>query len=185
MQAGDFEGSVVFGLGVQKQTTHRVRTSADTVVVEIGAGFPTVTRKVFFVDSDAEVAAVDRRVPAGAPAAGALHALFAGPLASERADGLRLVRSRAWGFEALRIADGIARVRLTHGCGSGGSRPRSPTRSPRRSAVPVGRLGQGLRPGRPHRAAHRADGLDPALPGALGPGPRVVLVRGVGGEACS
>jgi hypothetical protein len=56
-----------------------------------------------------------------APATAALHALFAGPLPRERAAGLRLVRSRAWGFDDLRVAGGVARVRLTRGCDSGGS----------------------------------------------------------------
>lgn len=121
VQAGDFEGSVLYGVGVQKQTTHRVRVLSDRVVVEVGAAFPTATRKVFFVDQDAHVRSVDRRLPAGAPAAAALHALFAGPLAAERAAGLRLVRSRAWGFTGLQVAGGIARLRLTRACGSGGA----------------------------------------------------------------
>ena len=47
--------------------------------------------------------------------------LFAGPLASEKADGLLLLRSRARGFADLVIADGVARVRLTGGCNSEGS----------------------------------------------------------------
>ena len=47
--------------------------------------------------------------------------LFAGPVAGERADGLRLLRSHATGFADLAIADGVARVRLTGGCNSDGS----------------------------------------------------------------
>ena len=47
--------------------------------------------------------------------------LFAGPLASEKADGLRLLRSRATGYADLALADGVARVRLTGGCNSDGS----------------------------------------------------------------
>jgi hypothetical protein len=31
------------------------------------------------------------------------------------------VRSRAWGFRNLGITDGIARLRLTRGCNSGGA----------------------------------------------------------------
>jgi len=34
---------------------------------------------------------------------------------------LRLVRSRAWGFDDLSVSDRIARLRLTRACGSGGS----------------------------------------------------------------
>ena len=128
VQAGDFEGTVTVGLGVQRQTSYTVRTRADRVVVDVGAGFPTTSRRVWFVDRDAVAAGtapyvvpVQRRVPASAPAAGVLHALFAGPTATEAADGLRLVRSRAWGFQDLDITDRIARLRLTRACGSGGS----------------------------------------------------------------
>jgi len=119
--AGDFEGVVTFGLGVQKQTTFHVSIQTHRVVVEVGAAFPTTTRKVWFVDQDADVASVLRPVPSAAPAAGVLQSLFAGPTPSELGDGLRLVRSRATGFDHLAIAGGIARVRLTGGCRSGGS----------------------------------------------------------------
>jgi hypothetical protein len=98
------------------------------VVVDIRAAFPTVNRRVFFLDRDAFVAGNPpffrprlRPVPPTAPATGVMDRLFAGPLQSERADGLRLLRSHATGFTALRIRDGIARVRLTGGCDSDGS----------------------------------------------------------------
>jgi hypothetical protein len=119
--AGDFEGVVTVGLGVQKRTTVRVVTQAHRVVVDVGAAFPTSQRRVWFVDQDADVASVSRPVPAAAPAGAVLHSLFAGPRPSERADGLLLVRSRAWGFDHLSIAGGIARLRLTHGCGGSGA----------------------------------------------------------------
>jgi len=57
----------------------------------------------------------------GTPARGVLDRLFAGPLSGERADGLRLLRSRATGVTGPDISDGVARVRLTGGCSSGGS----------------------------------------------------------------
>lgn len=47
--------------------------------------------------------------------------LFAGPLPRERANGLRLLRSRATSFDDLSVESGIARVRLVGGCDSGGS----------------------------------------------------------------
>jgi hypothetical protein len=128
--AGDFEGTVTFGLGVQKRTSYTVKRlqNPDRVVVDVRAGFPTTTRRVWLVDREAVVSGDEpyvvprqRTVPSVSPATGVLHALFAGPLPQERAAGLRLVRSRAWGFDDLRIADGIARVRLTRACGSGGS----------------------------------------------------------------
>jgi hypothetical protein len=128
--AGDFEGYVAVGLGVQKQTSYTVTklTNPDRVLVDVDADFPTTTRKIWLVDTDA-VETGDgpvfvpraRRVRADAPAAAALHALFAGPTPRERAAGLRLVRSGAWGFDDLAIADEVARLRLTRGCKSGGS----------------------------------------------------------------
>ena len=128
--AGDFEGTVTFGLGVQKRTSFTVTKlqNPDRVVIDVRAGFATTNRKVWLVDTDAVETGngpyfVPRQRPIrnDAPAAAALHALFAGPTPQERADGLRLVTSRAWGFDALQIAGGIARVRLTRGCDSGGS----------------------------------------------------------------
>ncbi|HEX5088601.1 MAG TPA: GerMN domain-containing protein [Nocardioides sp.] len=119
--AGDFEGSVLYGIGVQKQTSFHVSVQAHRVVVEVGAAFPTTLEKVFFVDSNANLASVTRRVPTSGPATAVLHSLFAGPTPAEKANGFRLVRSRATGFTRLSITDGIARVRLTGGCRSGGS----------------------------------------------------------------
>jgi hypothetical protein len=128
VQAGDFEGTVTTGLGVQEETSYTVQTLSDRVVVDVAAGFATHRRQVWFVDRHAVATGtapyavpVFRSVPTAAPAAAVLHLLFAGPTAAETAVGLRLVRSRAWGFDHLTIGAGVARVRLTHGCSSGGS----------------------------------------------------------------
>ncbi len=130
VSAGDFEGTVTFGLGVQKRTSYTVTKlhNPDRVVVDVRAGFPTTTRKIWLVDTDAvetgdEPYFVPRQRPvrSDAPAAAALHAMFAGPTPQERAAGLRLVTSHAWGFDGLQIAGGIARLRLTRGCNSNGS----------------------------------------------------------------
>jgi hypothetical protein len=130
VHAGDFEATVTVGLGVQKRTSFTVTTlqNPDRVVVDVRAAFPTSMRRVWFVDTAAvatgnEPFFVPRRRPVrtDAPAAAALHALFAGPLRQERAAGLRLVRSHAWGFDDLQIANHIARLRLTRGCNSEGS----------------------------------------------------------------
>ena len=51
----------------------------------------------------------------------ALSACAAGPTAGERARGLGTVRSGATGATLLRIADGIAHVRLHGGCASNGA----------------------------------------------------------------
>jgi hypothetical protein len=119
--AGDFEGSVLFGLGVQKQTSFHVSVQAHRVVVDVATDFPMTVRKVYFADRDANIVPAQRRVPSGTPATAVLHALFAGPTPSERANGLRLVRSGASGFDQLSITGGVARLRLTGGCRSGGS----------------------------------------------------------------
>jgi hypothetical protein len=55
------------------------------------------------------------------PATGLLDRLFAGATPAERAHDLRAIRSGATGFVIRSITDGIARVRLTGGCSSGGS----------------------------------------------------------------
>ena len=50
-----------------------------------------------------------------------MTALFAGPTEAEYKRGLRFVASGADGFTNLSIRSGVARVRLTGGCRSGGS----------------------------------------------------------------
>ena len=128
--AGDFEGTVTFGLGVQKRTSYTVRScTAPTASWSTSrAGFPTTTRKVWLVDRDAVATGTPRtssRSAAGprrrARPPRRCTRCSPGRPRPERAAGLRLVRSRAWGFDDLQIASGIARVRLTRGCGSGGS----------------------------------------------------------------
>ena len=130
VRSGDFEAVTTYGIGVAKQTPFQVSTlqSPSRVVIDIRAAFPTVDRKVFFFNSDNFLDNVDpffssvlRPVRPTSPATGVMDRLFAGPLASEKADGLRLLRSHARGFADLVIADGVARVRLTGGCNSDGS----------------------------------------------------------------
>ena len=125
--AGDFEGSVLFGLGVQKQTSFHVRVQANRVVVEVGSAFPTSLRKVCFADRDANVAPVQRRVPLLLAGRGRAAVAVRRAHRRERADGLRLVRSRATGFERLTITGGIARLRLTGGCAVAAPRPPWPS----------------------------------------------------------
>ena len=93
------------------------------------AGNPAaVTVRVWFLDSQHAATGVEplfrpvtRQVHPPAVAGAALNALFAGPTAAERAEGLRLVTSQATGYRGLHIADGVARVTLVGGCSSGGS----------------------------------------------------------------
>lgn len=130
VRAGDFEGVVTYGLGLATRTPVRVTTlrSPDRVVVEVGAGFATVQRRVWFFDEDRFVdnrepffVPVLRPVRIGAPATGVMDRLFAGPLRRERARGLRLLRSGATGYDDLAVSGGTAELRLTGRCGSGGS----------------------------------------------------------------
>lgn len=130
VRSGDFEAVTSYGLGLAKRTPFHVFTLHDPsrVVIDVRAGFRTVPRKVFFFDQDNFVDGQEpffvprsRPVRPGTPARGVLDRLFAGPLPGERADGLRLLRSRATGVTGPDISDGVARVRLTGGCSSGGS----------------------------------------------------------------
>jgi hypothetical protein len=130
VRAGDFEAVTTYGLGLAKQTRVRVTTlqAPPRVVVEVGARFPTVERKVWFFHRDRFVdnrepffVPVRRLVRRGAPAIGVMDRLFAGPLPGERARGLRLLRSGATGHDDLTIAGGVADLRLTGRCSSRGS----------------------------------------------------------------
>jgi hypothetical protein len=130
VRAGDFEAVTTYGLGLAKRTPVRVTTlqAPPRVVVEVGAGFATVQRKVWFLDRDRFVedqepffVAVRRPVVPGAPATGLMDRLFAGPLAGERSRGLRLLRSGATGYDDLTVAGGTADLRLTGRCRSGGA----------------------------------------------------------------
>lgn len=130
VRSGLFEGWTTYGIGLARRTAFEVirQPARSRVVVVIGADFPTVARKVFFLDEDRFVANQEpffvsrtRLVPVTSPATGVMDRLFAGPLDRERSHGLRLLRSRATGFAGLGISGGIARVRLRGGCNSGGS----------------------------------------------------------------
>lgn len=128
--AGDFEAVVTYGIGLAQRRPVRTRVLAapSRFVVDIPTDFRTVRRRVYFQNLPRYVAGtlpdvtpVVRRVPAAAPAAGVLDRLFAGPTLAERRAGLRLVTSKATGFRNLSVSGGVARVRLTGGCDSGGS----------------------------------------------------------------
>lgn len=130
VMGGDFESVVSYGVGLAKREPFRVTTlrSPARLVIDVETTFRRVTKKIWFLDADAYASgsspyrvSVARRVPAAAPAAGVLHRLYAGPTKSERADSLRLVRSRTTGFSHLTIADEVADLRLLGRCSSGGA----------------------------------------------------------------
>ncbi|MDR7251275.1 hypothetical protein J2X46_000247 [Nocardioides sp. BE266] len=130
VRTGDFEGVTTYGIGLARRTSVRVTTlqAPPRVVVEVGAGFPTVERKVWFFHRQRFVdnrppffVPVRRLIRAGAPATGVMDRLFAGPLPGELARGLRLLRSGANGYDDLSVSGGTADLRLTGRCSSGGS----------------------------------------------------------------
>ena len=130
VRSGDFEAVTTYGLGLARRTPFTVSTlqAPPRVVVEVGAGFPTVERKVWFFHRDRFVdnrepffVPVTRLVRPGAPATGVLDRLFAGPLPRERARGLRLLASGATGYDDLTVSGGVADLRLTGRCSSRGS----------------------------------------------------------------
>lgn len=130
VRAGDFESVTTYGIGLAKRTHVHVFTLAhpSRVVVDIRAAFPTVNRKVWFLDRNRFLANKrpfftprPRPVRPSTPGTGLMDRLFAGPLRAEKAGGLRFLRSGARGFSHLSITDGVARVRLTGGCTSHGS----------------------------------------------------------------
>ncbi len=130
VRSGDFEAVTTYGVGVARKSSFHVFTlrGPARVVIDVRASFPTVDRKVYFVDEQRVVANTPpfvvprlRPVRRGTPATGLMDRLFAGPLRAEQGQGLRLVRSRASGFRDLSVSGRVARVRLTGRCSSGGS----------------------------------------------------------------
>ena len=130
VRSGDFEALLSHGIGLAKRTAFHVstRTGPSRVVIDIRTPFRTVVRRVYFQNlprfaagTEPYVTRVLRRVLPSAQATGVMDRLFAGPTPSEHAAGLRLVRSKATGFKGLSIQAGVARLRLTGRCSSGGS----------------------------------------------------------------
>lgn len=129
-RAGDFEAVLSYGIGLARRTSFRVFAlrRPNRVVIDIATGFRTVPMRVYLFNERRFVAStppfvtgVRRQITAAAPATALMDRLFAGPTSHERASGLRLLSSRATGFAGLSIVGGIARIRLTGGCSSGGS----------------------------------------------------------------
>ena len=128
--SGDFEAVLSMAIGAQRRTSARVTTltSPSRVVVDLATPYPWTNRHVYYLDAGRYATgttpytiAVTRPVIGPAVARQALERLFAGPTAAEAGRHLRFVRSHATGFTALSIASGVARVRLTGGCASGGA----------------------------------------------------------------
>lgn len=129
-RSGDFESVLSYGIGLSKRTAFHVftLTRPSRIVIDISAAFRATLRRVYFfnprrfsANKPPYVTGVLRRVVPTSPATGLMDRRFAGPTASEYASGLRLLQPKATGFAGLSIAAGVARVRLTGGCSSGGS----------------------------------------------------------------
>ncbi|MGQ0632798.1 MAG: AMIN-like domain-containing (lipo)protein [Sporichthyaceae bacterium] len=124
VHAGEFEGQISLGASLLAKTsfTTSTRTNPSRVVIDVRNDYARTRVPVFLTDnSTAETRSVSRWVPTNAPATGALHRMFAGPTAAEKARGVINRRSGATGFRSLSISDGIARLRLVGGCNSRGS----------------------------------------------------------------
>ncbi|WP_433518763.1 GerMN domain-containing protein [Nonomuraea sp. CA-143628] len=125
VNAGDFEGTLTFGAGLARHSPYRVYTltAPSRVVVDIATPYRTVPIRAYFLNTGRRphTTAVQRPVIPPAAAFGALQRLFAGPTQAERAQGLRLVSSKATGFSKLTVKNGVARVYLTGRVTSGGS----------------------------------------------------------------
>lgn len=130
VRSGDFEAVTTYGIGLMSRQPYKVWTLRypSRVVVDIGAAFPTVSRRVWMFSSSRYLANTEpfftpvyRRVLAGLPATTLMHRLYAGPTSAEYAHGLRLLLSGTTGFNYLTVANGVAKVRLTGSCSSGGS----------------------------------------------------------------
>lgn len=109
----------------QAPTTTAPTTTQPGVTVP---GNATSTVNVWFLDSNHARTGeeplfrpVQRSVTPPALASAALNEMFAGPTATEKADGLELILSGATGYSNLHIENGIAYVKLEGGCSSGGS----------------------------------------------------------------
>lgn len=128
-RAGDFEGVVTYGIGLRATSDFRVTTATSPARLVIDVAHrrqhPFDCRsgavQTVFATSDALPASVTRRVPTPAVLRGALTALYAGPTDYDRPTGLTFESSDSSGFAALRLRNGIARLRLTGGCDSGGA----------------------------------------------------------------
>ncbi|MFC5822122.1 GerMN domain-containing protein [Nonomuraea harbinensis] len=130
VNAGDFEATLTFGIGLAKRVPYRVYTLTrpSRVVVDIATPYRTVPVRGYFLNTanyatgrTPYTTAVRRPVIGPATAHGALQRLFAGPTQAEKAQGLRFVSSKATGFSKLTIKKGIARVYLTGRPASAGS----------------------------------------------------------------
>ncbi len=130
VRSGDFEAVLSYGIAVAKRSSVHMFTlkQPSRVVIDVSAPFRTVQKRVYFFNQRNFLAnrqpffsAVLRPVLPSTPASGLMDRLFAGPTATERARGLRLLRSKATGYRSLAVSAGLARVRLTGGCSSGGS----------------------------------------------------------------
>ena len=130
VRSGEFEAVVSYGLGLAGRAPFHVHTVANPsrLVIDVGVAVSTVLRRVYLLDRarfavgrEPAFVPVLRPVPAMTPATGLMDRLFAGPTPTEAAHGLAFISSGASGYGDLSITGGVARVRLTGGCSSGGS----------------------------------------------------------------
>ena len=177
VRAGDFEAVTTYGIGLAKRTPFTVftLTKPSRLVIDVGAAFPTVQRKVYFLDEPRFVAntppffvPVLRPVLPGTPATGVMDRIFAGP---GPAGGRARTAAAAVPGHRLHPAGGARRG--GPGAARRGMQQRRVHRDDRRRdhavAAPVLHRGlrQDLRPGGPDREPQRPGRLDPGVSGAV------------------
>ncbi len=130
VRSGDFESVLSYGIGLAQRASFHVSTFTRPSRVVIDISTPSRTRRVsvyffdrkrFAANRPPFVTKVARPLSLRSSATELMDRLFAGPTASESSRGLQLLSSRATGFAGLSIVSGIARLRLTGSCSSGGS----------------------------------------------------------------
>lgn len=130
VRSGDFEAVVSYGIGLAARASFHVHalTSPSRVVIDVATPFRTTLKRVYFfnranftVGKEPYFTSVLRPVRLSGPATGLMDRLFAGPTPLETSRGLALLASRATGYTGLSVRSGVARMRLTGGCSSGGS----------------------------------------------------------------
>jgi hypothetical protein len=130
VEAGDFEATLSFGVGLMKRTSivRKARlTDPGRFVVDISTSFRQQRLRVALLDREALergtppfLRTVGRTVPRTRLAESALMRLWAGPTALERAEGLRFRASGTTGFRDLSVRDGVARLTLRGACDAAG-----------------------------------------------------------------
>ena len=122
VEAGDFEGAILVGLGVQQQTTFQVERPDPTASSSMSrsASRRAPARSASWTGTRTSSKCSVGCPPPRRPRRCCSHSSPALHRRSGRTDSAGAL-GRAWGFDHLSISGGVARLRLTGAAGSGGS----------------------------------------------------------------